>query len=108
RESEADDFRARLRREMEKRSRTQVENIIREFLEVLDNLDRGMAAASEGMSSSLGEGIAQVRDQIVSLLARQGVEPMRLLGMEYDPRLAEAVAISPAREGEEDDKSVGE
>src|SRR5512141_3130999 len=45
REAEADEFRARLRREMEKRSRAEVESAVREFLEVLDSLDRGVAAA---------------------------------------------------------------
>jgi molecular chaperone GrpE len=109
REAEADEFRARLRREMEKRSRAQVEAFVREFLEVLDGLDRGVAvAAGETSPASLRDGLVQVRDQLVSLLARQGVEPMRLVGTDYDPHLAEAVAVSPAGEREEDNRVVEE
>src|SRR5512141_1705608 len=64
REAEADEFRARLRREMEKRSRAEVEGALREFLEVLDSLDRGVAAAEgETDPSSLRRGLMQVRDQ---------------------------------------------
>jgi molecular chaperone GrpE len=109
READADEFRARLRREMETRSRAQVEIIVREFLEVLDGLDRGVAAAAgETNPASLREGLVRVRDQFVSLLARQGVEPMRLVGTDYDPHVAEAVAVSPAGDGEEDNRVVEE
>jgi len=109
REAEADEFRSRLRREMERRSRTQLESAVREFLEVLDSLDRGVAAAEgETDPGSLRRGLIQVRDQFFSALARQGIEPMNLVGSVYDPHQAEAVAIAPAGEGEEENKVVEE
>jgi molecular chaperone GrpE len=109
REAEAEEFRARLRREMEKRLRAQVDGFLAEFLEVLDSLDRGVAlAAGEANPASLLEGLVKVRDQLVTSLARQGVEPMSVLGAEYDPHLAEAVAISPAGIEEEDNKVLEE
>ena len=109
REAEADEFRARLRREMEKRSRAQVESAVREFLEVLDSLDRGVAAAEGEIDPApLRRGLIQVRDQFFSSLARQGIEPMNLVGSVYDPHLAEAVAVSPAGEGDEDNRIVEE
>ena len=108
REAEADDFRARLRREMEKRSRAQVEAFLCELLEVVDSLDRGVAAAAaETEPASLRQGLMRVRDQFFSFLARQGVEPMNLAGSDYDPRSAEAVAVVPV-EAEKDDNKVVE
>ena len=66
-------------------------------LEVVDSLDRGVAgAASETNPATLKDGLVRVRDQLISSLARKGVEPMRLLGSPYDPHLAEAVATCPA------------
>ena len=109
RESEADEFRARLRREMEKRSRAEVENFLGTFLEVVDSLDRGIAAAEgEQDPLSLRQGLIRVRDQFFSALAREGVEPMTLTGTEYDPHLAEAVAIAPAVTEEDDNRVVEE
>jgi molecular chaperone GrpE len=109
REGEADDFRARLRREMEKRSRAQVEAFLRELLEVVDSLDRGVAAAAaETDPASLRQGLIQVRDQFFSFLARQGVEPMSLAGTDYDPHSAEAVAVVPVEEEKDDNRIVEE
>jgi molecular chaperone GrpE len=107
REAEADVFRSRLRREMERRSRAQVESFVLDLLEVVDSLDRGVAAASETDPATLRDGLVRVRDQLISSLARKGVEPMRLLGSPYDPHLAEAVATCPAV-GELQDNQIAE
>lgn len=108
REAEADVFRARLRREMERRSRGQVEGFVLDLLEVVDSLDRGVAgAASETDPATLRDGLVRVRDQLLSSLARKGVEPMRLLGSPYDPHLAEAVATCQAV-GELQDNEIAE
>ncbi|MCI0656760.1 MAG: nucleotide exchange factor GrpE [Acidobacteria bacterium] len=104
REAEADDFRARLRREMERRSRTEMENWLKELLEVLDSLDRGIGAAGTSGSEVLRDGLSKVRDQFLLVLSRHGVQPMALVGTIYDPHLAEAVALSPATP--EDDSRV--
>jgi len=109
REAEADEFRARLRREMERRLKTDLESWLRETLEVLDSLDRGVAsAATETDPASLREGIVKVRDQFLSALARRGIQPMSLVGTPYDPNLAEAVALCPVSSPEEDSRIVEE
>jgi len=109
REAEADDFRARLRREMERRSRAQVEACLRDLLEVVDSLDRGAASGtSETDPAVLREGFLKVRDQFLSSLARQGVEAMKLLGTPYDPNRAEAVAVSPTQDSHQNDRVVEE
>jgi molecular chaperone GrpE len=108
REAEADDFRARLRREMERRSRTEMESWLKELLEVLDSLDRGIGAADPGGPSVLRDGLVKIRNQFLSILSRHGVQPMALTGTPYDPHLAEAVALSPAAAPEDDSKILEE
>ena len=97
REKEADDFRARLRKEMEKRTRSELEGRLRDFLEVIDSLDRAVSAAEfKGASSPLRDGLLKIREQFLAILSRQGVQPMELAGAPFDPERAEAVAVSPA------------
>ena len=109
REAEAEASRARLRREMERRTRAQVESFLQNFLQILDSLDWGVASsASDERLASLREGLGKVRDQFLSNLARQGIEPMVLEGTPYDPGLAEAVAVSPVPKGGEDGQVLEE
>ncbi|PYQ13738.1 MAG: nucleotide exchange factor GrpE [Acidobacteria bacterium] len=109
REAEADDFRARLKRESERRSRAEMESWLNAMLEVMDSLDRGAAsAATQSDPAALREGILKVRDQFLSTLARQGVEPMVLVGTPYDPHLAEAVEVTGAATPSEDNTIVEE
>lgn len=99
REKEADDFRARLRKEMERRTRSELESRLREFLEVGDSLDRAVFSADlEGAPSPLRDGLHKIREQFLASLARQGVQPMEMAGTRFDPECAEAVAVSPAEE----------
>jgi molecular chaperone GrpE len=104
REAEAEEFRVRLRREMERRSRAEMENWLKNILEVMDSLDRGIASASGSSESVLREGLGKIREQFLTILSRHEVRPMELLGTIYDPHSAEAVAISPAASREEDSK----
>jgi molecular chaperone GrpE len=108
REAEADDFRARLRREMERRSRNELEGWLKELLDVLDSLDRGISAADPNGPSVLLDGLVKIRDQFLSILSRRGVHSMALTGTIYDPHLAEAVAVSPAATPEDDSKVLEE
>ncbi len=102
REKEADDFRARLRKEMERRTRSELESHLRDFLEVGDSLDRAVFSAEvEGASSPLRDGLLKIREQFLAILARQGVQPMEMAGTRFDPERAEAIAVSPA-EGPDD------
>ena len=108
REAEAEDFRARLRREMERRARTERESWLKEMLEVVDSLDRGIGSARNTPASDLSDGLLKVRDQCLSVLARHGVKTMSLAGTSYDPHLAEAVAVSPASDPADDSKVLEE
>jgi molecular chaperone GrpE len=108
RESEAEVFRTRLRKEMERRARAEMETWMKAMLEVMDSLDRGVSSAGESDGEALREGMIKVRDQCLAILARQGVEPMSLMGSPYDPHLAEAVAVTTAATPEDENRVVEE
>ena len=104
REREADDFRARLRKEMEKRTRSELEGRLRDLLEVIDSLDRAVSSGEFASASApLRDGLNKIREQFLAILARQGVQPMNLSGTRFNPELAEAVAVAPAEDAEDHD-----
>ncbi|MEM1246234.1 MAG: nucleotide exchange factor GrpE [Acidobacteriota bacterium] len=63
---------------------------MRAFLEVIDNLERAIAAASE--ESDLKVGVEMTLKQMQELLGRFGVTKVSAEGEEFDPALHEAVA----------------
>ncbi|MBU4421441.1 nucleotide exchange factor GrpE [Candidatus Parcubacteria bacterium] len=70
------------------------ENLICDFLPVLDNLNSALVQCAESNLAHNGswvEGVNLVRKQFEDLLRQRGVEKMELLGTEFDPSLAEAV-----------------
>ena len=63
---------------------------LREFLEVIDNLERALSAASE--ESDLKVGVEMILRQMQELLGRFGVARVAAVGEEFDPAVHEAVA----------------
>jgi len=90
-EREIDAVRERLQRDVERRVAQGHARLLREMLDVLDNLDRALSAAAG--TPSVGRGIELVRQQMLAILKEEGVEPLEMLGQPYDPNLAEAVLI---------------
>ena len=68
------------------------ENLLRDFLPILDSLDRAMEAAcgSDNMEA-FQEGLALVRNQFLGCLEKYGVEPVAACGLDFDPNVHEAM-----------------
>jgi molecular chaperone GrpE len=96
--------------EAERRGRA---GIARELLPVLDNLERGLAALEEQADrpqagdrvpvgttapSSFVDGVRLVRDELVAVLERNGVESYEPSGEPFDPHQHEAMMARPAGE----------
>ena len=95
---EFDQARARLRKEVAKdveRSRRQV---LVSFIEVLDNLDRALAAAADRPDDAVVQGVSLVRQQFLATLDGFGVVRVDPLGQPFDPTRHEAVANVPPSE----------
>lgn len=93
-ETEIDTVRERLQRDLERRVTQGKSPLLASVLEVIDNLDRAARHAAE-TAPAIGEGIELVRQQLLSIVKAEGVEPIETLGLTYDPHVAEAVITEP-------------
>lgn len=72
---------------------------LREFLGVVDNLDRALQA--EASADDLRAGVEMIRRQMADLLRRFGVEPVEGVNAPFDPNVHQAVAREESAEVEE-------
>jgi len=84
-----ENFRKRVDRERQDDRRYAAFDISREFLAVIDNLER--ALASEGPTDDLKVGVELIHRQMKDLMKNSGVERISSVGEEFDPRFHEAV-----------------
>jgi len=95
-------YRRRMLQEQDATRQQAVAAAIAEFLPVLDNLERTLAAGENGASlEALLEGVRLVGKQFASALERIGVAPIGKEGEPFDPMLHEVIATeeSDAPEG---------
>jgi molecular chaperone GrpE len=100
---EFDAARARLRKEVSKDVERGRRVVLAELLEVLDNLDRAVEAASRAQSDdAVVKGIENVRRSFLLKLEGFGVSRVDALGTAFDPALHEAVTMVPTADPGQD------
>lgn len=97
-----DNYRKRVQREMAELAAGAGEDLIREMLPILDNLERALGAFEAGREESGGapadvvesmhKGVELTARQFRSALAKQGVERVVAMGEAFDPHRHEAIA----------------
>jgi molecular chaperone GrpE len=93
---EFEQARARLRKEVAKDVERVRRSTIGAFLEVLDNLDRALAAAADKAGDPFVQGVSLVRQQFLSTLEGLGVSRIEPMGDRFDPTKHDAVTTLPA------------
>jgi molecular chaperone GrpE len=94
--AELDRARKRLEDESAARAQSRFAEVVAELFPALDDLDRAMASAREaGRDDQLAKGLEMTRNRIFSVLSRHGMEMIDCLNKEYDPEVAQAVAVDP-------------
>ena len=88
---EFDQARVRLRKEVTKDVERGRRSLITGFLEVLDNLDRALAAAGDRADDPFVRGVSLVRQQFLATLEGLGVSRVEPEGQPFDPSRHEAV-----------------
>jgi molecular chaperone GrpE len=94
--AEFENSRKRQERERTRILETASERLVVELLPVLDNLDRALEAEGD-----IHEGVRAIRDQLVTVLGKEGLLPVASDGQHFDPNVHEAVMSQPSEEHEE-------
>ncbi len=90
--AEMDNLRKRTQREKEDIAKYGNENILREVLPVIDNLERAIEhASSQEDGAGLLEGVEMTLSQFSTVIQKFGVEPISSLGTLFDPAHHQAV-----------------
>jgi molecular chaperone GrpE len=96
RQAELDNFRKRLIRDKEDAIQFANENLMRDLLTFLDNMERAIAACKQGGDvKSLIEGLEMTQSQLMSTLDKNwGLKAIDSVGQEFDPSLHEACMMA--------------
>ncbi len=93
-DQENEAFRLRLSKDMDRRMEQEKLELVSNFLELIDNLERALKAAHQTLSFEvLKEGVQLNLDLFLRKLQSLGIEPMELLHQPFDPHEAEAVGV---------------
>lgn len=85
-----DNYRKRADRERQEIRRYALMEPLRDLLEVVDNLERAVAAG--GSADDLKQGVELTLRQLGEVLRRHGVQPVPAEGRPFDPTIHEAVS----------------
>lgn len=96
--ADLENYKKRALREREESERFGNTKLLKEFLPVLDNLDRALehaSGAAEAPDSALAEGIAATRRLFVDTFSKFGVKAFAAIGTPFDPNRHEAMQQLP-------------
>lgn len=101
-QAEIQNMRRRNRLNQEESTRYRSQDLAREILPALDNLERALATEVEDEAGkNLKQGVEMVLEGFNRALNAVHVEEIEALGKEFDPNVHEALAQVPAEEGQE-------
>lgn len=96
-QADVENFRKRMRRDYEEQIRYAAVPLIRDVLEVRDNLQRALEAAqSNEEAAGLREGVAIVAKQLEEVLKKHHCRPIPAEGELFDPNFHEAITQMPS------------
>jgi len=98
--AEFDNYRKRTDRERRDLHDFISADLIRDFLPILDDLERALGATEDSDGNpdlvAFREGISLIHRQWLDVLRKRGVEALDVVGHQFDPEWHEAVAHEPA------------
>jgi molecular chaperone GrpE len=93
--AEYDNYRKRTAREWREQKDRATAEVLREMLELADNLERALAAPADD-AEAFRKGVGLIAQQLQAKLQRFGVEPIEAQGQSFDPTRHEAVLVVDA------------
>ena len=94
-QAEFENFRKRALRERQEAAQYGSQNLFKDLVSVVDNLERAIAHARESGGGDLGsflQGVELVHRELLSIFERNHVTEIEALGKPFDPSLHEAMA----------------
>jgi molecular chaperone GrpE len=101
--ADLDNYRKRAGREVERRVGEAREQILRDWLDPVDSVERALRMDP---SNPMAEGLRGVQDQMESVLVRHGVRRIGSPGESFDPERHEAIGVRES--ADEPDRTVAE
>lgn len=89
--AEFDNFKKRALKEKEDVQKFGIERLLKDFLPVMDNLERALDHAEQHEASQVIEGVKLVQKLFETTLARHGVQGFSAVGKPFDPGVHEAL-----------------
>lgn len=97
--AEFENYKRRMQRERETSLKYAEEDLLKELLPALDNLERAIEQGRESdQNSSLLQGVEMTRNGLVSTLEKFGLKPLPGAGESFDPNYHEALAMEASEE----------
>lgn len=97
-----DNTKKRLAREREISLKYAEENLLKELLPTIDNLERALEQSREaGEAAGLLEGVEMILAGLQASLEKFGLTPVDSLGRQFDPNFHEAIAMEASEESAE-------
>lgn len=96
--AELDNFKKRSTREMDDLRKFATENLIRQLLTVVDNLERAVESAPPKKADEQGirDGVVLTLQEVMKILERHHVTPIEALGEAFDPVYHQAMSQEPS------------
>ena len=92
--AEMENFKKRVEKEKVESYKFANENLLKDLLPILDNLERALEHGQEAENAkALLEGVDMVLKGFISILEKYGVTRIEALGAEFDPNQHEAVMV---------------
>lgn len=98
--AEVENFRKRMQRDAEQTLKYSNLPLLRDLLDVVDNLNRATGSANKEStgSSALLEGVQMVTAQLQGVLSKFACKPIESVGQPFDPNIHSAIAQAPSAE----------
>ena len=98
-QAELENFRKRIYRDTDQQLKFATVGLLKDILEVSDNLARALdAASSSEASSGVAQGIKMVQSQLLTVLGKHNCQPIESMGKPFDPNFHEALPQMPSAE----------
>ncbi|MCA9543802.1 MAG: nucleotide exchange factor GrpE [Myxococcales bacterium] len=96
--ADMDNLRKRFAKEKVELRKVAAENLVRDLLPVVDNLERAVEHAGEAINTPLGTGVKMVLRQFMEELGKHGARTFDAKGEPFDPQVHEAMSQMPSDE----------